>query len=84
MGKRKRSPHEIVFQLQEQQGVYVEPADDHSLYYLHLQPTPTVTVTVNSNGFYNYEVLVTIFWTLSTEKFQEWQLKDVLLHHGRL
>jgi hypothetical protein len=67
--------HDIVFQLQEQQGNYVEPVDDHHLYYLHLQPTPTLTVTVNSYRFHNYEVLVTVFCTLSIEKFQEWQLK---------
>jgi hypothetical protein len=67
--------HRIVFQVQEQQGVYVEPVDDNRLFYLHLQPTPSLTVTMNSIGFHNYEVVATVFCTLSDPKYQDWQLK---------
>jgi hypothetical protein len=67
--------HRVVFQLQDQQGIYIELGDDNHTYNLHLQSAPTLTVTVNSICFYNYEVLVTVFCTLSTEKFQDWQLK---------
>jgi hypothetical protein len=74
-GETQLGTHKIMFQLQEQQGLYIEPTDDNHTYYLHLQPTPTLTITINSLGFYNYEILATVFCTLSTEKFQEWQLK---------
>ena len=74
-GETQQGVHRVVFQLQEQQGVYVEPDDDIHTYTLHLQPTPTLTVTVNTIGFHNWEVLVTVFCSLSIEKFQEWQLK---------
>ena len=74
-GETQAGQHKIVFQLQEQQGEYVEPADDNHFFTLHLQPTPTLTVTINSIGFHNYEVLATVFCTLSPQKCQEWQLK---------
>lgn len=74
-GETQAGVHRIFFQLQEQQGEYIEPNDDHAIWTLHLLPTPTLTVTVNSIGFHNYEVLVTVFCSLSTEKFQDWQLK---------
>jgi hypothetical protein len=74
-GETQAGKHQLVFQLQEQQGFYIEPADDNHLYYLHLQPTPALTITINSVGFHNWEVLVTVFCTLSMEKFQDWQLK---------
>jgi hypothetical protein len=67
--------HRVVVQLQDQQSVYVEPWDDQNTFVLHLQPTPTLTVTVNSMGFHNYEIVATVFCTLSTEKLQDWQLK---------
>jgi hypothetical protein len=41
-GETQAGPHRIVFQLQEQQGEYVEPVDDGHLFYLHLQPTPVM------------------------------------------
>ena len=72
-GETQAGPHKIVFQLQEQQGEYVEPFDDGTPFVLHLQPTPTLSVTINSLGFHNYEVLVVVACTLSTEKFREWQ-----------
>jgi hypothetical protein len=74
-GETQAGDHRVVVQLQEQQSVYVEPWDDLNAYVLHLQPTPTLTVTVNSIGFHNYEILATVFCTLSTEKYQDWQLK---------
>jgi hypothetical protein len=54
-GETQAGLHRVVFQIQEQQGVYVEPVDDNRLFYLHLQPTPTLTVTINSIGFHNYD-----------------------------
>jgi hypothetical protein len=74
-GETQAGEHRIVFQLQEQQGTYVEPTDDNQLYLLHLQPTPKLSVSLNSAGFHNYEVLVTVFCTLSPERLQDWQLK---------
>jgi hypothetical protein len=74
-GETQAGVHRIVFQLQEQQGEYEEPVDDNRTWVLHLVPSPTLTVTINSIGFHNYEVLVTVFCSLSTEKFQDWQLK---------
>lgn len=74
-GETQAGDHRIFFQLQEQQGEYIEPDDDHNVWTLHLLPTPTLTVSVNSIGFHNYEVLVTVFCSLSIEKFQDWQLK---------
>jgi len=74
-GETQSGKHAIVFQIQDQQGEYVEPVDDGHLFTLHLEPTPTVTVSINSVGFHNWEVIATIFCVLSDEKFQEWQLK---------
>ena len=74
-GETQTGKHRIVFQIQEQQGLYVEPADDNRLFYLHLQPTPSLTVTINAIGFHNYEVVATVFCTRSVGKYQEWQLK---------
>jgi hypothetical protein len=73
-GETQAGTHRIVYQLQDQQGVYVEPADDATPFLLKLQPTPTLTVTINSVGFHNYEVLVTVLCALSPEKLQQWQL----------
>jgi hypothetical protein len=72
-GETQAGLHKIVYQLQEQQGEYVEPWQDNVLYTL--QPTPTLTVTVNSLGFHNYEIVATAFCTLSQGTFQEWQLQ---------
>lgn len=74
-GETQAGDHKIVFQIQDQQAEYVEPVDDNHLFFLQLQPTPTITVSINSVGFHNYEILANVFCTLSTEKFQEWQLK---------
>jgi hypothetical protein len=74
-GETQLGDHAVVFQIQDQQGQYVEPFDDGHLFTLHLDPTPTVTVSINSLGFHNWEVIATVFTTLSPEKFQEWQLK---------
>lgn len=74
-GETQAGKHAVVFQIQDQQGEYVEPVDDGHVFTLHLEPTPTVTVSINSVGFHNWEVIATLFCTLSPEKFQEWQLK---------
>ena len=74
-GETQAGTHRIVVQLQDQQSMYVEPWDDQNTFVLHLQPTPTLTVTVNSIGFHNYEIVATVFCTLSNEKLQDWQLK---------
>ena len=74
-GETQAGLHQIVYQVQDQQRTYIEPVDDGSPFTLKLQPTPVLTVTLNSLGFHNYEVLVTVFCTLSPEKFQAWQLK---------
>jgi hypothetical protein len=72
-GATQAGLHKIVYQLQEQQGEYIEPGDDNILY--SVEATPTLTVTINSFGFHNYEVMVTAFCTVSPEKFLDWQLK---------
>ena len=36
--------------------------------------TPSIPFTVESFGFAVYEVIVNVYCTRSTEKFQEWQL----------
>jgi hypothetical protein len=74
-GETQAGLHKVVFQLQEQQGQYVEPSDDGTPFVLTLKPTPTLSVTINSIGFHNYEVLVVVLCTLSLEKYQEWQFK---------
>ncbi|MDQ3705845.1 MAG: hypothetical protein M3437_11575 [Chloroflexota bacterium] len=74
-GETQAGTHKIVFQIQDQQGMYVEPFDDNHLYYLHLAPSPTLSVTINSLRFHNYEVLVTALCTLTPQKLQEWQLR---------
>lgn len=74
-GETQTGTHKLVFQIQEQQGMYSEPVDDNHLFYLHLHPTATVPVTINSLRFHNYEVLVTVFCTLAVGKYQEWQIK---------
>jgi len=72
-GETQAGVHKVVYQLQEEQGEYVEPWDDNITYTL--QSTPTLTVSVNSLGFHNYEILATAFCTLSLVTFQDWQLK---------
>jgi len=72
-GETQEGQHQVVYQLQEQQGFYIEPGDDHVLY--PLQPTSTLAVSVNSIGFHNWEVIVTAFCTVTREKFEQWQLK---------
>jgi hypothetical protein len=72
-GETQEGDHRIVYQLQKQQGLYKEPADDNIMY--SLEPASTLAVTINSLGFHNYEILVTCFCTLSQEKLHDWQLK---------
>jgi hypothetical protein len=72
-GETQSGLHKVVYQLQEQQGEYVEPPDDQIVWTL--QPTPTLTVSINTIGFHNWEVVVTALCTLTNEKFQDWQLK---------
>jgi hypothetical protein len=66
---------QIVVQVEDQQSSYSGPSDDNFTWTLHLEATPKLTVTVNSLGFHNYEILATVFCTLSDEAFQDWQLK---------
>ncbi|OLB74228.1 MAG: hypothetical protein AUI14_24130 [Actinobacteria bacterium 13_2_20CM_2_71_6] len=74
-GETQAGKHVLTFQVQDQQGTYIEPVDDHTVFALRLLPSPTVTVSINSIGFHNYEVVALVFCTLSAEKYQEWQLK---------
>lgn len=74
-GAEPDKKHELVYQVQDQQGEYRERDDDHTSLPLRLQPSPTVTVSINSKMFHNYEVLANVLCTLSEEKFQDWQLK---------
>jgi hypothetical protein len=60
----------FVFQIQKQRIQYVnDPVA------VNLDPAPTLTVGFNSKLFHNYEILVAVLCTLSTEKFQDWQFK---------
>ena len=74
-GETQQGAHRIVYQIQDLQGEYVEPTDDQQVFDLKMRSTPTVSVSINSNGFYNYEMLVTVFCTASDAKMQQWQLK---------
>ncbi|WP_117208886.1 hypothetical protein [Allorhizocola rhizosphaerae] len=74
-GETQAGKHQVIVQIQDQQGTYIEPDNDGGIFPLKLLPTSTVTVTVNSVGFHNWEVLALVFCTLSLEKFQEWQFK---------
>jgi hypothetical protein len=72
-GETQAGAHQIVYQLQEQQGTYVEPWDDQIMFAL--TPTGTFPVSLNSLGFHNYEVVVTALCTETLEHLQAWQLK---------
>ncbi|HZM76373.1 MAG TPA: hypothetical protein VFC19_11630 [Candidatus Limnocylindrales bacterium] len=74
-GETQAGKHQVIVQIQDQQGTYIEPVDDGGVFPLKVQPTPEVTVTVNSVGFHNWEVMALVFCTLSETKFQEWQFK---------
>jgi hypothetical protein len=75
-GEDPSDKHELVYQVQDQQGEYRERLDDRTNLPLRLQPSPTVTVSLNSKMFHNYEVLALVLCTVSCEKFQDWQLKS--------
>jgi hypothetical protein len=74
-GETQAGKHVVVYQVQDQQGTYVEPGDDISPFGLHLQPARTVSISVNSVGFHNYEVLATVLCTLALDAFRDWQFK---------
>jgi hypothetical protein len=71
-GMNQDGAHQIVYQLQKQEGIYTAPGDDNIVYLL--DPTPKLSVTINSLGFHNYEFLVTAYCALTDGKYQEWQL----------
>jgi hypothetical protein len=50
-GETQAGKHQVIVQIQDQQGTYIEPADDTAPFTLRLQSTPTVNVTINSVGF---------------------------------
>jgi len=66
----------LVVQIQDQQfdQPVNTPTEDG---FVPLSPTPTskIWITISSYGLHTYEVLVTVFCTLSLEKFQQWQIK---------
>jgi hypothetical protein len=70
---QKFDPKETIIQIQDQQIRYVEPFDD-KLITLQAVKTDKIPVSINTTGWHNYEILVTVVSTLSTEKYQEWQL----------
>jgi hypothetical protein len=74
-GETQAGKHQLVVQVQDKQAFYVEPTDDVFTWPLRVEPTPTLSVTINAIGFHNYELLATVFCTLSREKYEEWQLK---------
>ena len=74
-GETQAGKHQLVVQVQDKQAFYVEPTDDAFTWVVRLEPTPTLSVTLNSIGFHNYEILATVFCTLSPERYEEWQLK---------
>ena len=74
-GETQAGMHQVIVQIQDQQGTYIEPGDDASPFTLRLLPSPAVNVSINSVGFHNYEVLAVVLCTLSAERFQEWQFK---------
>jgi hypothetical protein len=74
-GETQLGDHKLVIQVQNEQVSYEEPFNDPYLFDLVPQPTPAVTVTINSKRFHNYEMIATVFCTLSREKYEEWQLK---------
>lgn len=74
-GETQSGTHRIVYQIQGQQGEYLEPPDDHAQLTLYPQPTTSLPISINSIGFHNYEIVVTVFTVISDEKTQAWQLK---------
>jgi hypothetical protein len=74
-GETQAGPHKLVIQVQDKQTFYTEPTDDGFTWALRVEPTPKLSVTLNALRFHNYEMLVTVFCTLSKEKYEEWQLK---------
>jgi len=64
----------LTVQIQDQE-VSNKTVGGHGYVQLHLNPTKQVFVTINSLNMANYEVIINILCTLSTEKYEEWQLK---------
>jgi hypothetical protein len=74
-GKTQSGKHEIVVQVADQQGSYVERGDDSTVFDLRGQRASTVDVTLNTLAFHDWEAVAVVMCTLSAEKFQDWQLK---------
>jgi hypothetical protein len=74
-GETQAGRHQIIVQVADQEGTYIEPGNDTAGFDLQSNRASTVDVTLNTIGFHNWEAVAVVICTLSAEKFQDWQLK---------